>query len=238
MMYLSQLILNPACRLVQRDLAKPYEMHRTLLNAFPDGRVKVERKNEEAIGMLFRAETDGDVINVLVQLKIVPDWSCLNEIRDDSGRPYLLPADRIRDDKLNPRTMIFDLTDKQLPAGRTLAFRLRANPTKRMGRGAEKNASKRIGLYTEDEQLAWLARKGEQHGFRVLQAQVSRDGKIKDEDAIHRGEVTHKLELLSVQFDGILQVTDPGLLLKAVETGIGSGKGFGFGLLSLAPART
>lgn len=235
-MYLSQLILNPACRLVQRDLAKPYEMHRTLLNAFLDGKVRVERKSAEALGMLFRAETDGDVINVLVQSKIVPDWSCLNEMRDDSGRPYLLPADRIRDGKPNLRTMTFDLTEDQLPTGRILAFRLRANPTKRLGRGAEKNASKRVGIYDEEDQLAWLARKGEQHGFRLLQAQISRDGKLKDEDAIHRKDGTHKLELLSVQFDGILQVTDPDKLVTAVETGIGSGKGFGFGLLSLAPA--
>jgi len=189
-MHLSQLILNLACRLVQRDLAKPYEMHRTLLNAFPDGKVRVERKREEALGMLFRAETDGDVINVLVQSKIVPDWSCLNEIRDDSGRPYLLPADRIRDDKPNPRTMIFDLTDQHLPAGRILTFRLRANPTKRLSAG-KGNTGKRVGIYDEEEQLAWLARKGEQHGFRVLQAQVSRDSKIKDADAIHRNDVTH-----------------------------------------------
>lgn len=237
MMYLSQLILNPACRLMQRDLARPYEMHRTLLNAFPDGKVRVERKNEEAIDMLFRAEIDGDVINVLVQSKTAPDWSCLNEIRDDSGRPYLLPADRIRDDKPNPRTIIFDLTDKQLPAGRILSFRLRANPTKRLSAG-KGNTGKRVGIYDEEDQLAWLARKGERHGFRVLQAQVSHDGKIVNEKAIERDDKEHKLELLSVQFDGVLQVTDPDKLVAAVETGIGSGKGFGFGLLSLAPAPT
>jgi hypothetical protein len=34
-----------------------------------------------------------------------------------------------------------------------------------------------------------------------------------------------------------LQVADPARLAETVETGIGSAKGFGFGLLSLAPAQ-
>lgn len=221
-MYLSRLILNPRSRRVQRELAEPYEMHRSIMRAFRDD---LQQGEERVLWRVDEHPRWG--LTLLVQSRDLPAWAWLLE---DGAQGYLLPAE-----EANPAVKPFDL---QPAIGQAFTFRLRANPTKRMGRGAEKNASKRIGLYTEDEQLAWLTRKGEQHGFRVLQAQVSRDGKIKDEDAIHRGEVTHKLELLSVQFDGVLQVTDPGLLLRAVETGIGSGKGFGFGLLSLAPART
>jgi len=36
-----------------------------------------------------------------------------------------------------------------------------------------------------------------------------------------------------VQYDGLLEVLDPARLNEAVANGIGSGKGFGFGLLSL-----
>jgi CRISPR system Cascade subunit CasE len=46
----------------------------------------------------------------------------------------------------------------------------------------------------------------------------------------------HRLKLWCIQFDGLLKVDDPVLLAKAVQAGIGSGKGFGFGLLSLARA--
>ena len=35
-MYLSRLILNPRHRRVQREVANPYEMHRSLMRAFPD----------------------------------------------------------------------------------------------------------------------------------------------------------------------------------------------------------
>lgn len=43
--------------------------------------------------------------------------------------------------------------------------------------------------------------------------------------------------LFAVLFEGVLQVTDPDKLRIAVGAGIGSAKGFGFGLLSLAPVR-
>ena len=48
-----------------------------------------------------------------------------------------------------------------------------------------------------------------------------------------QGTQTH----FAVLFEGVLEVNDPALLEKAIQEGIGSGKGFGFGLLSLAPVR-
>ncbi len=218
-MFYSLLTLNLRSHQVQSEIASPYEMHKTLLKAFPAGKFGIGRADPEAAGVLFRLDSqDEEALTVLVQSRAAPDWSVLNP-------GYLLAAPQVKQRELS------------LQAGQHLSFRLRANPTVKKDRPG-KEQGRRVGIYDEEGQLAWLARKGEQHGFRVLQAQISRDGKIKDDDAIHRGTVTHKLELLSVQFDGILQVTDPEKLVAAVETGIGSAKGFGFGLLSLAPAPT
>ena len=44
--------------------------------------------------------------------------------------------------------------------------------------------------------------------------------------------------LRSVLFEGLLQVTDPDAFRQTLIRGIGSGKSFGFGLLSIAPANT
>jgi CRISPR system Cascade subunit CasE len=41
----------------------------------------------------------------------------------------------------------------------------------------------------------------------------------------------------AVRFEGLLEVTDPGLFLEMLQDGVGSAKGFGFGLLSLGPAK-
>ncbi len=217
-MYLSRLILNPRSRRVQRELARPYEMHRSVMRAFPDNLQPGEER------VLWRVDEHPNLgLTLLVQSHDAPDWS------------WVAAEDRLTAlEEPNPAMKQFDVTPT---AGQSFAFRLRANPTKRMARGAAEGAGKRVGFYKEEEQLAWLTRKGEQHGFRVSRVQISPDEKLKQDAAIRRDDTTHKLELLSVQFDGVLVVTDPARLVQAIEGGIGSGKGFGCGLLSLAPVR-
>lgn len=214
-MYLSRLILNPRSRQVQRELARPYEMHRTILRAYPE---KLAEQDER---VLFRVDAHPRTGNLqlLVQSHLRPDWSWLAET---SG--YLDP----RAGGENPALKEFNL---HLRAGQVLAFRLRANPTQKLSRsltrGLEKG--KRVGLYKPEEQLAWLARKGEAHGFQLVSATPQQQERLDDS--------IHQLKLLSVLFEGVLQVTDGTRLAEAVASGIGSGKAFGFGLLSLAPMR-
>jgi len=209
-MYLSRLILNPRNRRVQKEIADLYQMHRSLMRAFPND------LDAEAERVLFRLESHprtGALI-LLVQSLTLPDWSWLAE---PGARGYLLPVD-----EPNPAVKSFDLN---LAPGQVLAFRLRANPT-------VKRKGKRLGLYREEEQMKWLERKAEQGGFRLLSARGSRQTVVGGR--IHGDDATHKLRLLSVQFDGLLQVVDPDQLREAVQRGIGSSKGLGFGLLSLA----
>lgn len=214
-MYLSRLILNPRNRRVQKEVADPYQMHRSLMKAFPDDLAP----NEERV--LFRLETQPrtGALTLLVQSLTLPDWSWLAE---PNARGYLLPVD-----EPNPAVKSFDLN---LASGQVLAFRLRANPT--VKRKFESGDHKRVGLYREEEQIEWLKRKAEQSGFRVLSARIGNQNTVNGH--IRRGEERHKLKLLAVQFDGLLEVTDPDRLRETVRRGIGSGKGFGFGLLSLA----
>jgi len=214
-MYLSRLILNPRNRRVQKEVADIYQMHRSLMNAFPDNLAP----NEERV--LFRLETHSrtGALTLLVQSLTLPDWSWLAE---PNARGYLLPVD-----KPNPAVKFFDLN---LASGQVLVFRLRANPT--VKRRFKSGDHKRVGIYSEEKQVEWLKRKGEQGGFRVLSVRTSNQDIVSGR--IHRDEVTHELRLLAVQFDGLLQVTDPERLRETVRRGIGSGKALGFGLLSLA----
>jgi CRISPR system Cascade subunit CasE len=224
-MYYSRLTLNPRNAQVRSELARPYEMHRTLSHAFEDGTFEVNRATDESSGVLFRVDEQPreSSLVVLVQSKIAPDWLHLSERKDARGQPYLLrPAE-------------FKVVNLQLAAGQMLSFRLRANPTKRLGNSAGDGKGKRVGIYAEDKQLEWLQRKAESGGFRVLRAQISRDERLTDEIHPHDHE-THALKLLTVQFDGVLQVIDAPSAQHTIEGGIGSGKGFGCGLLSLAPA--
>ena len=79
------------------------------------------------------------------------------------------------------------------------------------------------------------ATKNEAAGAVLLSATVGNDQIVSGK--LYRENKKHDLRFASVQFDGVLQVRDPARLLEALRVGIGSGKGLGFGLLSLAPYR-
>jgi CRISPR system Cascade subunit CasE len=235
-MFLSKLVLNVRDRQARYDLARPYELHRTLWSAFPDsdpGRV------------LFRIDTDrmGLCPFVLVQSDLRPHWRRL----DERGSHYLLAPPELKE------------FQPSFTRGQRLCFRLRANPTKKTasllkverlsGAGREEGKTKngrRLALLCEDEQVAWLLQKGKQGGFRIPGEWFQReDGRkvpnfrvdLIPEGWLHCGKNGHtEGRFFAVRFDGVLEVTDPNQLLQTVSEGVGSAKGFGFGLLSLARA--
>lgn len=207
-MYLSQLILDPRARVVLEDLADPYQLHRTVMSGFSQELPANER-------VLYRLDMQRSEpqLSILAQSHTLPNWDVLSQ------RGYLLRPAAIKTLTLQPT------------AGQVFWFRLAANPTKRL-RAEGKNDGARIGLVREEDQLTWLNRKGEQHGFQVLAIQTT---KIVQADGwkFEKGQ-NHRIRQHAVRFDGRLQVTDVETFTRALENGIGSGKGFGFGLLSLA----
>ena len=140
---------------------------------------------------------------------------------------------------------------------RYYAFDLKANPVKAIvQRGpngetlykfnGKRKSGKRIPLVKPDELRAWLIRKGEVRcrdkdtgadvpgGFRIVQEKpleispmVESHFRKKDKSGCHGG----------VQFRGILEVIDREAFAETYEAGVGSAKGFGFGLLLLAPVK-
>lgn len=214
-LYLSRLVLNPASRQVRRDLADPYELHRTVMRAFAGRR--------EVAGVLHRLETTtDDRLVLLVQSAEAPDWSAL------AVGDYLLPDDPAAALD-NPAVKPFD----PAPAvGRVLRFRLRANPTVKKKRDGR--LSNRVPLLRAEEQEAWLARQADRHGFALLRLALA-------DEQTERGRVASQgpaqtMQVFSVQFDGLLRVTDETRLAAALREGIGPARAFGCGLLSVAPA--
>ncbi len=204
-MYLSRLVLNPRSRRARSESADPYQMHRSIMRAFPEDLPPGER-------ILYRLDVNPrtGVLTVLVQSQGQPDWSWMG-----AERGYLLPLD-----EPNPWVKTFQA---RFTPGQRLAFRLRANPTvKRQGR--------RHGLFREEDQLAWLHRKAQDGGFAVLEARTQEQGNVEGWTSAR-----HRLRMWAVQYEGLLQVTEPSLFLETLRQGIGPGKGLGFGLLSVAP---
>lgn len=204
-MYLSQLRLDPAYAAARRDLADPYQMHRTLARVYaPDDTTPPPR-------FLWRLERGGPVGSrgvVLVQAAVPGRWELLAE-----RAGYEVQGDKRVD------------TERLVqPAGR-YSFRLRANPVvTRQG--------KRWGLHRQDEQLDWLSRQGARLGFEVEGADISGCERI----VMWKPGGARPNVKDAVLFDGVLVVRDAAALRAALVDGVGHGKAFGLGLLSLARA--
>ncbi len=239
-MYLTRLVLNLRSRKVLDDLADCHKLHRRVLSLFPDvegpGRARAE------LGVLFRL--DGPVL--LIQSRVPPQLSNLppHYLRETGGQ--------------TPNQAVKEVSQQyaNIHAGMRLWFRLRANPTRKIdswrGREGYRPNGRRVDLRRTADQIAWLERKGAQHGFQLLSVATRPDTlRIDDRpvqaDARPADRVTgwrsaadgsrQRLTFAAVVFEGVLQVTDADRFRSALESGIGPGKAFGFGLLSVAPIR-
>jgi CRISPR system Cascade subunit CasE len=91
---------------------------------------------------------------------------------------------------------------------------------------------KRIDLRTETEQIAWLERKLlDEAGSELL------DFGFADEGWVVAGAGKQVIRHRAVLFDGVLRVAEPALVRTAIRQGVGRGRSYGLGMLSLAPAR-
>jgi CRISPR system Cascade subunit CasE len=203
----------------------------------PDVLKQVHSPRSPEAGFLFRIDPgpDGRAV-ILVQSAAEPNWCYAFH---NAG--YFLAAP--------PEIKPFE---PHVTNGQRLWFCLTANPTRRLskqsrerdGKPVEKWANKngkgkRIPV-PHDQLLDWLSdwrfrREGWKHdepsGFSI----------DKDRTTVQAGYVYVKKtrdgngqRLFSVRYEGILQVTDPDEFRNTLLRGIGPGKAFGFGLLSVA----
>jgi CRISPR system Cascade subunit CasE len=223
MPYLSRLHLNPSSWAARRDLGNDYQLHSTLSRAIAPvspgatGDQPQRQPSGDRERLLFRLDPVDGQPTILVQSLRRPDWSFLDS---DGWRGYLAMKPEVKEVSL------------QLAASQLLRFRLRANPTRKTTRAGRKV---RDSLLSLDAQLHWLQRKLNEAGAELVDARAIQEGlsQSRKHDVDRDGP---KQTLFAVRFEGILRVLDPELLQAKVEAGFGSGKGYGFGLLSLAPA--
>jgi CRISPR system Cascade subunit CasE len=234
-LYLSRLFLNHRSRAVMKDVADPRMLHKTISGCFPpiegrEGKPPDERETpRNAFSVLHRLEPRRDGFVLYVQSIAEPDWSKLTP-------GY---ANRI---EVKPINGLYS----QIRNGSRLIFRLAANPTKRAGKNDQGHARfqdekrRRIDIRDEEGRIRWLERKGAECGFSLCR--VTARNEIRAVDAKPRPAVKFKhdagrVTLGSAVFDGVLEVTDADAFRAALARGIGTGKAYGFGLMSVAPAR-
>jgi CRISPR system Cascade subunit CasE len=194
------------------DFLAPYDSQE-----FAAQQVHVERSTHA--GFLFRIDPQsaGRVV-ILVQSGTCPDW----DYAFHNAR-HLLAAP--------PESKLFDPT---FAAQQHLRFRLAANPTRKIDTKSGPDGRRRNGkrVPVSNERLYdWLARRAEAAGFSVEPDSIS----------VQPGYVYLNKErngpgqcLRSARYEGMLIVTEPSRFTETLLRGIGPGKAFGFGLLSVA----
>jgi CRISPR system Cascade subunit CasE len=257
-MFLSQLLVNmggdPDKPCPGRDWIKQtYRVHQRLWMAFPHASRRAEDpfflgtwmdegpakpKRSEA-GFLFRIEPDRPT-RILVQSLLKPDWNYAFQ-----NAPFLLNAP--------PQEREFD---PMFTEGMAYRFRLVLLMVKRTTRRDESGIrAKGAGMRKEHpircllpengsnpqqsdpHYTAWRERLAElapRHGFAIetdpALLRVSPESSLRMKPSGRQRPESFNAAL----FDGMLTCTDARLLRDTVVNGIGRGKAFGMGLLSLA----
>lgn len=137
--------------------------------------------------------------------------------------------------------------DPQLSKGDRLAFRLRANATRsRKGVGRVDVVMDALHAVPRDERaeardsvarregLAWLARQGVKAGFDILDTKVA--GYTAETLPEHRGPRRHSPRFGILEFEGLIEVSNPALFVGNLSQGFGRAKAFGCGLMLIRRA--
>lgn len=229
-MYLTQMPLNPQRRSTRDLVASPQRVHAAVLAGFLPGAPTRGR-------VLWRLDADGPHdLNLFVVSAEVPSFDSLVEQAGWTSSPVWRTAD-------------YEGFLGRLSAGQRWVFRLVANPVRNVRdeqtlRSADGRLPRgsRVPLIKESDQREWLLSRGPSLGFSVvpgasggpnLSVTQSRRQRF---DRRSDGE-PRKVTLQTVQYDGVLEVIDASALRRALTEGVGSGKGYGCGLLTLAPVK-
>ncbi|WP_018111807.1 type I-E CRISPR-associated protein Cas6/Cse3/CasE [Thermus igniterrae] len=206
-MWVSKLVLNPRSKAARKDLASPYEMHRTLSKAVS----QALKEGKERLLWRLEPTRSLEAPVVLVQTLTEPDWSVLEKDYAEVFPP-------------KPFTPV-------LREGQVLRFRLRANPSKRA-----KDRGERVALKTPAEKTFWLERKLVEGGFRLCTDEEAKPMvRILQDTFLEVRKSGHLIQVQAVLFEGTLEVVNPEKALQTLSRGIGPGKALGLGLLSLRP---
>ena len=168
--------------------------------------------------------------------------------RETSAGEYFILSARVPED----RHGLFEIDEPKpfapvLEPGDRLGFLLRANPVVRRRHPCRRRsvkhdvvmdalrtrergdrAAQRLATVRE-QGFEWLDRQGGTAGFKVRSADVAVDG--YKQHRIPRTGSAPAMLYSTLDFEGVLTVSDPDMLLPAISQGFGAAKAYGCGLM-------
>ena len=212
-MYLTKIEFDLSDRSLWSWFADPQETHRKVLAAFGSATLNNTVSRADAgvqAAPLWRLEmgTAGAVL-----------WVQSHGGPDTTG----LGASQVTTRSTDP------LSDVVVP-GAEFGFRLVANPSRRLREPRDSAKPGKIVPRTSPKDAAdWLVSRAQNLGFSVVSVDI---GAPNHHTFVKRDG--NKVSLSTVEFTGRLRVTDRDALLRTLVVGIGRGKAYGCGLLTLS----
>ena len=207
------------------NMGSSYNIHRLVWSLFSK-----EYDNERSF--LYRQESDGTLPTFYIVSESEPENE--SEVWDINVKSY------------NPA----------LRPGQELSFSLRANPivSKRDEKGkqhrhdvvmdekfsmkkesSDKDNRPHVSEIVQRKGVEWLQKKADKSGFSIDEEQVRADSYRNHR--FYKPNGKHNISFNTIDFTGVLTVTNPTLFKQALFEGIGPAKGFGCGLLLVRPVR-
>ena len=215
-MFLTRLEINPRRVETMRLLSSAEVAHASIMAGFPafgrdQGRV------------LWRIDNIGYSTYILIQSDLSPD---LTHMVQQFGWPE---SDQRWD------TVDYDGFLDSIESGELRKFRLTANPVRSVPSGKPGVRGKVCHHITAEQQMSWLIKQSSNSGFSVDPTKDDRCSATitsRKLDKFKRGDRT--VTLSKVTFEGVLRVEDPQIIRDSIRNGIGRGKAYGCGMLSLS----
>ena len=247
-MFLTRIYLDPYRRGARKLMRSRQTMHAAVLNCFPPGSLD-DAAAPRVLWRLDRVATrsghplqGSPAYALFISSPVPPDPA---HIVEAAGYKTYGVVVRELDGFLD-----------RLEAGQRWGFRLCVNPTFRDKGQLDRAGRKKILAHvTQEQQTKWVLDRAERCGFKILESadlggelpvledsQGQRvDGKNLLINGVERSLVEFRrgndlVRLSIATFEGVLEVSDPQALRHAVVNGIGRGKAYGCGLLTLARA--
>ena len=234
-MYLSRLELDLTKRATMRALATPTLFHGAIEDAFPHERSAPASGGGGQVSLFDDASGfSPDRERKLWRVDTLRGKTYLLLLSRE--RPNLSEAARQFGTGARWETKNYSPFLGGIRSGEILRFRLTANPTvsrsSPKGADGEKARGTVYAHITTEHQRQWLLQKSERHGFRL--AEDDFDVTESRWRTFRKGaERNRRVTLLSVTYDGTLEVTDADAFREALSNGIGRGKAYGMGLLTV-----
>ena len=208
-MYLTQMHLDVTSRKTLAALSSPAKLHGAVEAAFPGPRERT----------LWRVDSRGGERYLLLLSENEPDLTLAAE-------QFAPPGERWQ-------TISYEPLLRRIQPGSRWRFRLCANPVYNAPAGPGQRG--RVCAHsTTEHQLRWLMGQSEKHGFSLREDEFTVTG-VKWHRFKKNG-TGKPVTFLTVTYDGILTVSDTEAFRQALCGGIGRGKAYGAGLMTLMRA--